>query len=200
MIHVVKSFISLEDVSIINKYIDTIKFNTKDDHVPLHDNLFEKYNAEFDLHTRGEMPKHILEIFSKYSKGYYEKVQAIEKSEKYHPPMFSKHYIARYRAGSSLGPQFDPDRPQGTYKSYIYWNNSFDGGILNFPTQGESMTPEPGDLVFFIENQDNAYEITKISNGTLFLSEAWMGKVGEAWMPNVDYENTDWDDWEIKGF
>jgi hypothetical protein len=32
------------------------------------------------------------------------------------------------------------------------------------------------------------------------MSEAWAGLKGQAWMYNVDYENTDWDNWEIKGF
>jgi hypothetical protein len=199
MIHVVKNFISLEDVEIVNSYIKNIEFNTKDNHVPLHDELFEKNNSIFDIHTRGEMPQNILEIFSKYSKGYYEQVQSIEK-EAYHPPMFSKHYIARYRPGLSLGPQFDPEKPEGTYKSYIYWNNEFSGGVLSFPNLGESVHLSPGDLVFFVENEENQYKISTIESAPLFLSEAWMGRVGRSWMPGVDYNETDWDDWEIKGF
>jgi hypothetical protein len=199
MIYIIKNFIPLTDLEKVQAYIKTIKFNTREEHVPLHDDLFEKNNIVFDLHTRGEMPDEILAIFSKYSKGYYEKVQAIE-SDKYHPPMFSKHYIARYRAGSSVGPHFDPDKPEGTYKSYIYWNDDFDGGMLNFPSAGESLLPAPGDLVFFIENEQNRYEVTEVKNGDLYMSEAWMGKVGKSWMPGVNYETTHWDDWEIKGF
>jgi len=199
MIHIIKNFISKEDVSIIKEYIETIKFNTKEDHVPLHDNLFEVNGVVFDLHTRGEMPNHILSIFSKYSEGFYKAVQEIE-SINYHPPMFSKHYIARYRTGVSVGPHFDPDKPEGTYKSYIYWNDDFSGGALNFPELKETFTPQPGDLVFFIENEENRYEVTRVESGILYMSEAWMGKVGKAWMPNVNYEETNWDDWEIKGF
>lgn len=199
MIYIIKNFISPVDLEKVQSYISTIKFNTREEHVPLHDDLFEKNNIVFDLHTRGEMPDDILEIFSKYSKGYYEKVQTLE-SDKYHPPMFSKHYIARYRDGSSVGPHFDPDKPEGTYKSYIYWNDDFEGGKLNFPSLGESFLPAPGDLVFFIENEKNRYEVTEVKNGTLYMSEAWMGKVGKAWMPGVNYETTNWDDWEIKGF
>jgi hypothetical protein len=183
----------------MQEYIKTIKFNTKEDHVPLHNDLFEKSNISFDLHTRGEMPDHILKIFSKYSKGFYEKVQSLENSE-YHPAMFSKHYIARYLPGSCLGPQFDPEKPEGTYKSYIYWNNDFSGGSISFPNLDESVLLEPGDLVFFIENEENKYRINTVEGSPLFLSEAWMGKVGKAWMPGVDYEATNWDDWEIKGF
>lgn len=200
MIDIIKGFISQNDVLIIQEYIKTINFHTKENHVPLHDNLFEKFNAEFDLHTRGEMPPHILAIFSKYSKKFYEIVQDKEKDFQYHPPMFSKHYIARYRTGISVGPQFDSSRPDGTYKSYVYWNSDFSGGDLEFPGHNIRFRPNPGDLIFFIENEENSYKINKIENGQLFLSEAWMGRFGQAWMPNIDYENTDWDDWEIKGF
>jgi hypothetical protein len=199
MITVVKNFISLDDVKVVQEYIKTINFNTKHDHVPLHDDLFENHQIIFDIHTRGEMPDYMLQIFSKYSKGYYEKVSSIEDQE-YHPPMFSKHYIARFLEGSSLGPQFDPNRPEGTYKSYIYWNDDFDGGELSFPLLNESLKPGPGDLVLFVENEENQYQVSKVKNGDLFLSEAWMGRVGQSWMLGVDYEKTDWNDWEIKGF
>ena len=199
MIHLVKQFISPEDIKIVQDYIKSIKFNTKEDHVPLHNELFEKNNAVFDLHTRGEMPKHILEIFSKYSKGYYDNVQSIE-NDQYHPPMFSKHYIARYKPGTCLGPQFDPEKPEGTYKSYIYWNDDFNGGSISFPGWDKTFNLEPGDLIFFVENEENRYRINTIEDNPLFLSEAWMGKVGQAWMPGVDYTATNWDDWEIKGF
>lgn len=197
---VIKGFISPEDVSIIQDYIKTIKFNTKDDHVPLHDALYEKYNAPFDLHTRGEMPKHVLDIFSKYSKGFYEiidgKIPGV-----YLPPMFSKHYIARYNVGTETGPQFDKSKPEGTFKSFVFWNNISEGGELFFPGLEKRFRPEPGDLVFFMEGEHNRCSITKIESEPLYLSEAWIGKKGELWMPSAyPYEEINWDDWEIRGF
>ena len=59
-----EKFILSEDLKIVQDYIQTIKFNTKEDHVPLHDGLFAEDATKFDIHTRGEMPDHILEIFS----------------------------------------------------------------------------------------------------------------------------------------
>ena len=197
---IVKGFISPEDVATIQEYIKTVKFNTKEDHVPLHDALYEEFNAPFDLHTRGEMPKHILDIFSKYSKGFYDIIESITPSE-YMPPMFSKHYIARYNPGTETGPQFDKSKPEGTYKSFIFWNNDFEGGELFFPGISKRFKPEPGDLVFFIESEENRCSITEIISGPLYLSEAWIGKRGQLWMPSKDpYDRIDWDNWEIKGF
>lgn len=199
MFTVLKNFISVEDVKTIQEYVASIKFNTKDDHVELHNDLFNNRGVMFDIHTRGEMPPHILEIFSKYSKGFYEAVQALE-DKPYHPPMFSKHYIARYRPGAKVGPQSDPSKPDGTYKSYIYWNSEFSGGKFGIDGDGPGFIPEPGDLVLFPESENNKHFIEEVEDGYLFLSEAWMGRVGQSWMDNVDYEATDWNDWEIKGF
>lgn len=197
---IVKGFISKKDVEVVMEYISSINFNTKDDHVPLHDALYEEYNAQFDLHTRGEMPDHILQIFSKYSKGFFDIIEKRFPGE-YHPPMFSKHYIARYNVGAEIGAQFDITKPEGTYKSVIFWNDDFDGGTLVFPELGISFQPEPGDLVFFEEGQKNMCAITKISEKPLYMSEAWVGKFGQLWMPSKEpYEKIQWDNWEIKGF
>jgi hypothetical protein len=57
-----EKFICSEDLQAVQDYIKTIKFNTQDDHVPLHDNLFEKIGNKFDIHTRGEMPDHNQEV------------------------------------------------------------------------------------------------------------------------------------------
>jgi hypothetical protein len=146
------------------------------------------------------MPDHILAIFSKYSKGFYDLIEE-EFPGEYLPPMFSKHYIARYNVGTEIVPQFDITKPEGTYKSIIFWNNNFDGGELSFPELKFSIKPEPGDLVFFEEGQTNMCAITKILSGPLYFSEAWVGKKGQLWMPSREpYEKIDWDNWEIKGF
>ncbi len=197
---IVKDFISQDDLHTVQEYIKTISFNTKDEHVPLHDGLFDG-GAPFDIHTRGEMPQHILDIFSKYSKGYYEIVQA-ENTDKYHPAMFSKHYIARYRPGSSEPQHHNEDaKPEGTYVSYIVWQNAEAGGQFVFSGLDKTFPPNPGDLIYFKDNRENIHGISEIESGHLFLSEAWMGKVGQHWMQNkASYEEVQWDDWEIKGF
>lgn len=200
MYGVIENFISNEDLQIVQDYIKTIRFNTKDEHVPLHDKLYEVKEVTFDIHTRGEMPKHILDIFSKYSKGFYEIIQNLHPDVAYHPPMFSKHYIARYGIGSKIGPQYDPEKPEGTYKSFIYWNDDFDGGLIGVDKGIEPFKPQPGSLIYCLESQGTRHIITEITSGSLFTSEAWVGRVGQAWMDGVDYENTDWEDWEIKGF
>ena len=197
---IIKNFINEEDVKIIQEYIKTIKFNTKEDHVPLHDNLYSEDGTKFDIHTRGEMPDYILNIFSKYSKGIYEFVNSKFLNE-YHPPMFSKHYIARYRTGACSEPHFNPDKPKGTYGSYIVWQNANLGGEILFPNRNLSFISNPGDLIIFEETKEDIHGINQVLDGNLFISEAWLGKKGQLWMANsLPYEQVYWDDWEIKGF
>lgn len=197
---IIKNFINSEDLKTVQQYIETIIFNTKEEHVPLHDGLFSDEATLFDIHTRGEMPDYILEIFSKYSKGMYEIVQS-EQEEKYHPPMFSKHYIARYRKGSLSAMHYANEKPEGTFGSYLIWKNADSGGKIHFPEFGQPFVANPGDLIYFEETKLNIHEITKVEDGYLFLSEAWMGKIGQLWMPNrVPYNEVEWNDWEIKGF
>lgn len=197
---IVEGFISKDDLKTVQDYLGTIVFHTKDEHVPLHDNLFDG-GAPFDIHTRGEMPDNILEIFSKYSKGYYDFVQS-ENEDEYHPAMFSKHYIARYRPGSSEPQHHNAHaKPEGTYVSYIVWQNADQGGEFEFSNLGKTFKPTPGDLIYFKDDEANLHGITTIESGFLFLSEAWMGKKGQHWMQNkASYEEVEWDDWEIKGF
>ncbi len=197
---VIKNFISQEDVDIVYEYAKSLNYHTKDNHVPLHDNLFNNANITFDIHTRGEMPKHILDIFSKYSKGMYEEVSKLEQVP-YHPPMFSKHYIARYRPGAKQDNHYDTYKGErGAYGSYIYWNNDFTGGAIKFQDVESSFVPAPGDLVFFKESPDSYREIQEVLSGQLFLSEAWAGPVGISIFDSVEYDRVNWEDWEIKGF
>lgn len=194
------NFINQEDLKTVQEYITTIKFNTREDHDPLHDALFDNEGTKFDIHTRGEMPDHILQIFSKYSKGFYEAVQS-ESELDYHPPMFSKHYIARYRNGGESEPHFNMEKPAHTFGSYIVWQNAKSGGHILFPNREIDMIATPGDLIIFEESEQDKHGISKIENGEMFISEAWMGVKGQLWMPNrTPYEKVEWNDWEIKGF
>lgn len=198
---IIGNFIEEKDLKLVQSYIQTINFHTKDDHVPLHDSLFNNPGTQFDIHTRGEMPDSVLEVFSKYSKGFYDYVTS-RNSEEYHPAMFSKHYIARYRPGSQSEPHHsENEKPEGTYGSYIIWQNPKRGGEILFPNRGLRFNPSPGDLIVFEEKEIDSHGIAPIIEGYMFLSEAWMGRKGQLWMQNkTPYNEVPWDDWEIKGF
>lgn len=196
---IINNFLNKDDVKLVYNYVKDINFHTKDNHVPLHENLFKTDSISFDIHTRGEMPSNILEIFSKYSKLYYEIVSDLEDIE-YNPPMFSKHYLARYRPGARQPMHFDNYKGErGAYGSYIYWNNDFSGGELHFVGK-DPFIPNPGDLILFKETEENSREILPITSGNMYLSESWSGPKGISLFDSVVYDAVDWDDWEIRGF
>lgn len=202
---IIRNFFSDEESRTVADYARDAHFHTKDDHPPLHDNLYSQDSINFDIRTRGEFPDHILEILSSFSKRLYDYVSDMHKDVEYLPPMFSKYYIARYRDGAFEPPQTDKDKPAGTYVAYTYWNDDFVGGrmvsvdsINNSETDVNLM---PGDIVIFEEgNYSEMRSITPVSSGMLYLSQAWLGPKGRAWFSNVDYDKTDWDNWEIRGF
>jgi len=201
----IKNFISSKDAQAVYEYAKSSHFHTKENHPPLHDNLFSQDSVSFHIRTRGEFSDEMLEIFSKYSKRFYESVKENNKNLEYLPPMFSKHYIARYIPEFGEPAQTDINRPAHTLVGYVIWNNNFSGGKLmavNGNTQEESeIDYSPGDLVIFEEgNMEDMRKITPVTDGTMYLSQAWMGLKGQSWFPSVDYDKVEWDSWEIRGF
>lgn len=202
---VLKNFLADADVRLVAEYAQESHFHTKENHPPLHDPLYSQDSINFDIRTRGEFSEDVLQIFSKYSRKFYEFISSLHPNEEYLPAMFSKHYIARYRDNAFEPPQTDTSKPDGTYVSYIFWNNNFSGGEIvsvNAKTGQEKVLDiSPGDLVIFEEgNLEEMRSIRPVTAGKMYLSQAWMGKKGQAWFSNVDYAKTNWDSWEIRGF
>lgn len=202
---IIKNFFSSEEVSTVIDYARDAHFHTKEDHPPLHDNLYSQDSINFDIRTRGEFPDEVLAIFSEYSRRLFNHISELHKDVEYLPPMFSKYYIARYRPGAFEPPQTDKDKPSGTYVAYVCWNNDFVGGKMmsvNSDNGVETVLDiAPGDVVIFEEgNYSEMRAISEVSEGMLYLSQAWLGPKGKAWFSNVDYDKTDWDNWEIRGF
>jgi Rps23 Pro-64 3,4-dihydroxylase Tpa1-like proline 4-hydroxylase len=60
-------------------------------------------------------------------------------------------------------------RPSAFYKSkyagFIYLNDNFDGGLLNFKHFDVSIKPEPGMMAFFKGGHGNEHEVTTVKNG-----------------------------------
>lgn len=202
---IIKNFFSSEEVSLVSDYARSAHFHTKEDHPPLHDNLYSQDSINFDIRTRGEFPDEVLKIFSEYSRRLFEYISELHKDTEYLPPMFSKYYIARYRSGAFEPPQTDKDKPSGTYVAYVYWNSDFSGGQMvsvdSVNGTEEMLDIMPGDVVVFEEgNYSEMRAIRPITEGKLYLSQAWLGPKGKAWFSNVNYETTLWDSWEIRGF
>jgi hypothetical protein len=189
----------LFDNDLVTEYLKQINFNTPEKHVELHNDLFNKYGAQFDIHTRGEMSKDMLNIFSKLGKKIFDIVSSVE-YRPYHPSMFSKNYIARYRPGVEKAPSYDESVPNGTYKAFLFWNDLPPESFAMFSAKGITIHPKAGDLVIFKENASNSFGFAKTESLPIYISEFWLSPVGTVPFKNVEYQNVNWEDWEIKGF
>jgi hypothetical protein len=145
------------------------------------------------------MPKDILDVFSNAGKKIYEIVSSIEKTD-YHPPMFSKNYIARYQPGVGQSPAYNNNRPDKTYKAYVFWDDLDESANAIFSERSISIKPKSGDLIIFEEVFINSFGFSPAETDTLHISEFWLSPIGSVPFENVDYPAINWNDWEIKGF
>ena len=180
-----------EDLLLVDEFVNSVKFNTKEDHIPLHDPLFSNPNVNFDITTYGDMPKEVVDIFEKYT---FAIQRAVSQATKvfYDPPILGKSYIMRYVAGTEISMGFGSDRPKNVFRSIIQWNDSFKGGTFKFKNYKIGKTLVPGDCIIFPETEEFSREVTMIEDGNLFLSDFWNAPVGESPYPGLKYDDIYW--------
>ena len=198
-IKVLKDVVGIEDLSLVLSYANNAKYNTKEDHIPLHDPLFDNPGVNFDLVTYGDMPREVVDVFDKYCKKIQSAVSELTNKE-YDPPILGKSYIARYNEGSSVGMGYDSSRPKDVFVSYVFWNSLFDTGNIKFKNYKLGINLQPGDCVVFPEDDDHSREITKVNGKGLFISHFWNAPVGQSPYPGLDYKDIYWGNplWENK--
>jgi len=180
-----------EDLELINNFVKSVKFNTKEDHIPLHDPLFSNSSVNFDITTYGDMPKNVVDIFKKYCDAIKETVTKISGIE-YNPPILGKSYIMRFNPQNSVALHYDKSRPDNVFRSIINWNNLHDGGIIKFKNYKIAKELVPGDCLIFPENKEYTREITTIEKNSMFISDFWNAPVGQSPYPGLKYEEIYW--------
>lgn len=200
-IKIVKDVVGIEELNIVLSYANNTKYNTKEDHIPLHDPLFSNGNVAFDIVTYGDMPKEVVDIFDKYCKKIKESVSSITGTE-YDPPILGKSYIAKYNKNTKLDMGYDSIRPKNVFTSYVVWNSNFEGGKIRFKNYKIAVDLKPGDFIIFPEEEDYQREITEIKNGSLLLSQFWNAPVGQSPYPGLDYKDIYWGNplWESRQY
>ena len=63
-----------------------------------------------------------------------------------------------------ISEQFRESYPQ----SFIYLNDTFEGGYLNFKNHDVKIHPKPGMIAIFAGGYTNEHEVTKVHNGTRY--------------------------------
>jgi hypothetical protein len=172
-------------------YANNTKYNTKEDHTPLHNSLFENSGINFDLVTYGDMPRDVVDVFEKYCKKIKDITSLLAEKE-YDPPILGKSYIAKYNVGSGMNMGYDTTRPENVFTTYVVWNSNFDGGKIKFKNYKIAVDLQPGDCIIFPENEEYQREITHINKGSMLISQFWNAPVGQSPYPGLKYEEIYW--------
>jgi hypothetical protein len=188
-----------EDLKLIDEFINSVKFNTKEDHIPLHDPLFSQDQIDFDITTYGDMPKDVVSIFEKY---VFEIQKAVSNQTKifYDPPILGKSYITKTHSGKKIEMQFSTNRPKNVFRSIVKWSDNHKGGIFKFKNYKIAKNLIAGDCIIFPETEEFQREFTLIEEGNLFLSDFWNAPVGQSPYSGLKYEDIYWGNplWETK--
>jgi hypothetical protein len=180
-----------EDLELVERFVNSVKFNTREDHIPLHNPLFSQDSIDFDIATYGDMPRDVVDIFERYAAAIKDAVSEISGKE-YDPPILGKSYILRYTAGKSVPLNYSIDRPKNTYRSILKWNDSYKGGIFKFKNYKVAKQLVAGDCIIFPETDEFSREFTLVEDGSMFVSDFWNAPVGESPYSGLKYEDIYW--------
>lgn len=187
----VHDLVTPEDIAEVFEYINSAKFNTKEDHIPLHDPLFANDFANFGIVTYGDMPKHVVDIFDKICNGIQSAVSELSGKE-YDPPILGKSYIMRYNSGTSIGVHYDQSRPESTYRAMMFWSDVQEGAKLKFKNYKLGFDPAAGDCIIFPESEEYAREITEVKETALYFSDFWNAPKGQSPYTGLEYKDIYW--------
>ena len=180
-----------KDLELIANFVDSIKFNTKDDHIPLHDPLFSQPDINFEITTYGDMPRDVVEVFEKYCSAIQEAVTQIS-GIKYDPPILGKSYIMKYPVGTNISMGYSANRPANVFRAITKWNDCHDGGIFKFKNYKIAKDLVAGDCIIFPETEEFSREFTDVSKKPMFISDFWNAPVGESPYPGLEYKDIYW--------
>ncbi len=180
-----------KELKIIEDFVMSVKFNTADDHIPLHDPLFKIPKVNFDITTYGDMTKDVVDIFEKYTVAIKDAVTKMTGIQ-YDPPILGKSYILRYLPGKEIEMFCSDDRPAGVFRSIVKWNNSHGGGVFKFKNYKVAKNLDAGDCIIFPETIDFTRGFSTVTENSMFLSDFWNAPVGQSPYPGLKYEEIYW--------
>lgn len=180
-----------KELKSIEDFINSVKFNTLEDHSPLHDPLFKIPGVNFDIVTYGDMPREIVSIFEKYTIAIKDAVTKMTGIQ-YNTPILGKSYILRYTPGKEISMFCSDDRPDNVFRSIVKWNNSHGGGIFKFKNYKIAKELSPGDCIIFPETVDFTRGFSTVTENSMFISDFWNAPVGQSPYPGLKYEDIHW--------
>lgn len=180
-----------EDLELIGKFVDSVKFNTKEDHIPLHDSLFSQDGINFEITTYGDMPRDVVSVFEKYCNAIKEAVTEVS-GINYDPPILGKSYIMKYVPGTHISQGYSANRPENVFRSIVKWNDCHEGGNFVFQNHKIEKDLVAGDCIIFPETEEFSREFTTVEKKSMFISDFWNAPTGQSPYPGLKYEDIYW--------
>lgn len=186
---------SLKVVNVINKQMEKNKLNW----MPI--SFYESYSSVLPQDGDPEIDEEGLpsDIFSKIREGIISAVASVHDldnskieqigyhTQKWEPGAFARLHSDNTDEKGNTGP-FARSR----YAAFLYLNDDFKGGLLNFPNQNIAISPRIGMLAAFDGGFNNMHEVTLITSGLRYT-------IGSFWddRKESDYPQEVRDSWEI---
>lgn len=180
-----------EDLELVGKFTDSVKFNTKEDHIPLHDSLFSQDGINFEITTYGDMPRDVVSVFEKYCNAIKEAVTEIS-GINYDPPILGKSYIMKYIPGTAISLGYSKNRPENVFRSIVKWNDCHNGGNFVFQNYEIEKDLVAGDCIIFPETEEFSREFTTVEKKSMFISDFWNAPTGQSPYPGLEYKDIYW--------
>lgn len=175
-ITLIHNFISKEDLTTINQYLDS----KKDD---------DEFLGGKDLRLETVMleNKNVFDLVQKYENKIYETIKNVF-TNKYgiaviRKPINPTHFV-KWIPGMSSGLHSDCEKHDDTpaeaadfYRYNIsvlaYPNDSYEGGEITFPDYGIVVKPQAGDLIIFPGNRYYKHTVENVISGTRYTMPSW---------------------------
>jgi hypothetical protein len=163
--------VSAKLIKVLNKHADTGKITW----MPI--SFYESYSSvlpqDNDEYVIAEgLPS---DIFSQIKQGIIEAVASVHDLDPkiicqigYHTQKWEPGAYARIHSDNTDEHGNSGAFTRSRYAAFLYLNDSFDGGLLQFPNQDLSIQPKVGMLAAFDGGFNNMHEVTLITNGVRY--------------------------------
>jgi len=176
-----KNFLTLDESAKIIKVLDKQAENKKINWTPI--SFYESYSSVTPQDNDSELKDFDLpsNIFSNMQEKIIEAIASVHEKEinsiskiGFHAQKWEKGAYATLHSDNTDMEGNSGPFERSRYAGFLYLNDTFEGGLLNFPNQNISVQPQTGLLAVFAGGFKNVHEVTLITKGTRYtLGSFW---------------------------
>jgi len=186
---VYEDFLTKEECDSLIQVLEKQASNEKLSWTPI--SFYESYSSVLPQDGDPELAEFNLKptVFSDIKKGIIEAIAAVHDIEpnkvvqigyhtqKWEPGAYARLHSDNTDEHGNTGP-FERSR----YAGFLYLNDNFEGGLLQFPSHDISLKPKVGMLAVFAGGFENMHEVTLIESGTRYtLGSFWDDREEDAY-------------------